>query len=134
MYYRWTEAATNLLVRQQLKEETGKWYRKTYRNLEEDLPFWYHLTQQGYIETKDESSSPKQLAQRRMWQLAGRLRGLMALEQQLAKEISNEFPSHFKNISTNQVMGTFYTDVNSLDTGLLLKKYYPDLYKTCLPT
>lgn len=128
MYYRWTEKATIIQP-----EKRGKWIRTTHSKLLTKYPQYLIWVLSGHMEIKDESSTAKQIAQRKMWQFAGRIRALEVQQIQLAKELRNEFPHMFKNYSIMAVLGGFNADNNSMDMGLLLKKYYPHLYNSTTP-
>lgn len=133
MYYRWTDKAVNADERINLGDKIGKWYRIKACEIRNHIPSYYGYLRQDYLEIKDESSSPKQLAQRRMWQYRGRALSIQSQINQLTRELTSEFPMKFKHLRNASVIHLFVTDVNSIDLGLLLQKYYPDLFKPATP-
>lgn len=134
MYYRWTDKAEYFIARKSLGHPIGKWKRGRYTEIIKLIPDFHHLKRQGFLEEKEESPTPKQLAQRRMWQYRGRALSIQSQINQLTRELTNEFPSAFKHLGNASVIHLFVTDVNSIDLGLLLQKYYPDLFKLSAPT
>lgn len=91
MYYRWTEKARPFISSYD-GEVVGKWKRIKRNALLKKYPQYRQWVMQGDMEIKDESSTPKQVAQRKMWQLQGRILALQAQEIQLAKELREHFP------------------------------------------
>lgn len=72
MYYRWTSKAINCQDYKNLADDINKWYRESYSSFIKALPNYYDLQVNGYLEIKDESNSPKQWANRKLWELEGR--------------------------------------------------------------
>lgn len=130
MQYRWTiKVHGNAKVRMDFLEEVPlKWYKCKQADMRERVPLYHLHEKEGTLEIKEETPSPKQAAQRKLWQFMGRMRALESQQIQLAKELRNEFPYMFKNYSIMAVLGRFNADTNSIDMGLMLKKYYPHLY------
>lgn len=132
MYYRWTKRARPFISSYD-GEVVGKWKRISCNALLKKYPQYRQWVRQGDMEIKDESSTAKQIAQRKMWQLQGRILALQSQEIQLAKELREHFPYHFKNLGISSVIQEFHSDVTNIDMGLLLKKYYPHLYNSTTP-
>lgn len=133
MYYRWTEKSEYFIARKSLGHPIGKWKRGRYTEIIKLIPDFHHLKRQGFLEEKEESPTPKQLAQRRMWQYRGRMLALVSQETQLVRELRENYPEQFKNKSHEYIIQQFYSDVAVIDLGLLLQKYYPDLFKSPPP-
>ena len=129
MYYRWTEKARPFISSYD-GEVVGKWKRIKYSELLKKYPQYWQWVRQGDMEIKDESSTPKQIAQRKMWQLLGRTKALSSQMSVLAAELRANYPHEFgKYMSDELVIGHMWHAANSMDMGLVLKKYYPDLFR-----
>lgn len=126
MYYRWTEKATIVPP-----ENRGKWIRTSFRKLLVKHPQYLIWVQSEYMEIKEESSTAKQIAQRKMWQLQGRMLALVSQQRLLVAELKANFPAEFdRYTSHDNVIAQFHADVTTIDMGLLLKKYRPDIFKS----
>lgn len=112
-------------------DKPGTWKRIKTKNFYADVHLVKQL-QSGEIEIRDKT--PKQAAQNIMWQLQGRMLALASAEDQLVKELREQYPKHFKKLSHRDIINEFYADVTIIDMGLLLKKYCPDLFKQSEPT
>lgn len=93
MYYRWNESAKNLDAFKKNFAEIGKWYRGTWRQIKEEIPEFYHLVRQGYIDEKPESSSPAQQRNRKFWELEGRTRSTFRQIHLLIEEYKRMWPT-----------------------------------------
>lgn len=130
MYYRWTEKATIIPP-----EKRGKWIRTTHSKLLTKYPQYLIWVRSGHMEIKDESSTAKQIAQRKMWQMIGRTVGLTKQMRLLAAELRANFPDEYdKYMSDMQVISHFYNHCSNIDMGLMLKKYHPNLYNSTAPS
>ena len=133
MYYRWTEKARPFISSYD-GEVVGKWKRISCNALLKKYPQYRQWVRQGDMETKDESSTAKQIAQRKLWQMIGRTVGLTKQMKLLAQELRANFPEEYdKYMSDMQVISHFYHHCSNIDMGLMLKKYYPHLYNSPAP-
>lgn len=123
MYYRWTESAKNLDAFKKNFAEIGKWYRARWNQIREEIPEYYHLVRQGYIEEKPESSTRKQVNQRKMWQFVGRIKALDKQEKVLIADLRRTYPRRFRTMSDADVVAMFYQDAVTNDLGLMVKIY-----------
>lgn len=93
MYYRWNESAKNLDAFKKNFAEIGKWYRGTWWEIKEEIPDFYHLVRQGYIDEKPESSSPMQQRNRKFWELEGRTLAVFRQHHLLIEEYKILWPA-----------------------------------------
>ena len=91
MYYMWT---TDNIPELYAHQKPNRWYRIKSKDFFASATLT-DCCRYNKIVIKDESRSPKQQAQRKLWEYDGRIKALKVQAGQLLKELEYNFPSPY---------------------------------------